>query len=132
MMQPQPLEQDFAGRVAVVTGGASGQGRAIALALSARGASVAIGSDLGTGRQRVPGTDTHMSSAAELSETQRANEAFGVQAHAQDLDVRWSESTAAFMPSAADRLGPVDILACAAGTIAEVAPQTDELWHEVL
>lgn len=46
-------EQDFAGRVVIVTGGASGQGRVAAELFAARGASVVVADIDGPGANRV-------------------------------------------------------------------------------
>src|SRR5271154_1370264 len=81
------MDRYLDGRGAVVTGGASGQGRAIALALAARGASVAIGSYLGKDAKMPSGTDTYLPTADELAKVRAEIEAHGVRAVALPLDV---------------------------------------------
>src|SRR5436309_6909601 len=90
------------GRVAVVTGGSRGIGRAIALALAERGASVAI---CYRGR--------HDAGNAAISRMrERGFNAFGAQ-----CDVSDEASVAAFFASVRGELGPVDILVNNAGIV---------------
>ncbi|HEU4988710.1 MAG TPA: SDR family NAD(P)-dependent oxidoreductase [Gemmatimonadaceae bacterium] len=95
------MTRDFTGRTAIVTGAAHGFGRAITLALAARGA-------------RVWACDVL---AAELAETQRlVREARGeCQAHA--ADVRRKEDVEAFAAEACAASGRVDILVNNAGGV---------------
>jgi NAD(P)-dependent dehydrogenase (short-subunit alcohol dehydrogenase family) len=53
--QPTDDSQDFAGRVGIVTGAASGIGRAIATALVRRGATVVLADRNGEGAARAVG-----------------------------------------------------------------------------
>jgi 3-hydroxybutyrate dehydrogenase len=122
----------LAGRSAVVTGGLSGQGLAIAHALAAEGAAVAVGSFLGAaGRQ---GDAAAYPNAAEAAEVRAALSAHGVRVHAGHLDVRDQEAIDAFLASAEAACGPADILVNAAGTTAEqpVCGHPDELWGKII
>ena len=121
------------GRVAWVTGGVSGLGRAIALALAEAGADVAIGSLVGGGRDPSQAY-THRSNADELAAVLGDIEGLGVRAFAQALDVRFDDSVAAFFGTVLAELGPVDILVNAAGVSAQVplAGHDDETWRDVL
>jgi 3-oxoacyl-[acyl-carrier protein] reductase len=92
----------LAGRVAVVTGGARGIGRAIAQALAARGAAVAI-----CYRERDDAG----------RETESLIRAHGVRALAARCDVRDEAAVAAFFSRVSTELGPVDILVNNAGII---------------
>ncbi len=88
-------ERYLESRAALVTGGATGQGHAIALALAARGCEVAIGSRLvGEGRA-VPGVHAHLPTREEMDRAVRAIEAQGVRAIGADHDLRSSGSCAA-------------------------------------
>ncbi len=99
---PRPL----AGKVAAVTGGARGIGRATAAALSARGIRVAIGDiDAALAAQ----------TAAEL----------GSGTVGLPLDVTSRESFSAFLTETESRLGPLDILVNNAG-IMPVGPFLEE------
>ena len=128
------MERYLQGRAALVTGGASGQGRAIALALAARGADVAIGSYLGEGAKFPARTDTYLPSAGELAKVKGEIEALGVRAVAQPLDVRSTESCRSLYEAAAKAFGKVDILGNAAGICAEqpVVGHPDELWDAII
>lgn len=128
-------ENFLSGRVAMVTGGASGMGRAMAMAFADAGADVAIGSLLAdkaatkTGGEVVfmPGQDQLDAVKAEL-------EAQGVKVLAMGLDVTSNESVAAFHDATVTALGPADILANAAGITAEqtISGHPDPLWHKVI
>jgi NAD(P)-dependent dehydrogenase (short-subunit alcohol dehydrogenase family) len=100
------LPRSLHGRVVVVTGGGRGIGRAIAVALAARGCRVAIG-DL----------DAH--SARE------AAEALGGDAVGLALDVTDRPAFTLFLDEVERRLGPVDVLVNNAGIMA-VAPFDEE------
>ncbi len=88
------MDQTFAGKVAVVTGGANGIGRATALHLSERGASVAV-LDI----EREP-----------LEEIAQALRATGQKALPLDVDMTQREAVAAAFQRIEKELGPIDIL----------------------
>jgi 2-hydroxycyclohexanecarboxyl-CoA dehydrogenase len=105
-------------RVALVTGGAGGIGRAIAVALAADGRAVLV-ADL---------------QAAAATEAAGEVEARGGRAIGVELDVTDSRSVAAALDSAVEQLGPVDILVNNAGWD-ELHPflETDEeFWDRVI
>lgn len=128
------MERYLQGRAAVVTGGASGQGRAIALALAARGAEIAIGSYLVEGEGLPAGTDTYLPSAEELMRARDEIEARSVRAVAVPLDVRSTESCRALFDRATQTFGKVDILANVAGICAEqpIQGHADALWDAII
>lgn len=91
--------KDFSGKVAVITGGASGVGRSLAFALGRRGAKIAIGDVDGDGLERV---------AAELAAENIEN----VVAH---CDVTSVDSLNALADSAVAQLGGLDLVFANAG-----------------
>jgi NADP-dependent 3-hydroxy acid dehydrogenase YdfG len=95
----------FAGQVAVVTGASSGVGRAIALALSAGGASVCL-----VGRDE-----------ARLESAIEAAEMVGSRAVAAQADLTSDDAVREVAESVEEELGRVDILVHAAGMI-ELGP----------
>ena len=109
----------LSGRVAVVTGGSRGIGRAIALALARRGAAVAI-----CYRQRHDAGN----------ETASLVRAEGATAFAGQCDVSDEASVAAFFARVRSEIGPVDILVNNAGIVRDsLAVYTDRAsWDEVL
>ncbi len=123
----------LSGRAAMVTGGASGMGRAMALAFAEAGADVVIGSLL-AGGGKVTGEIANLPGAAELEGTGQEIEARGVRAIGINLDVTSSESVQAFHDAAVAAFGKVDILANAAGITAEqtISGHPDALWHKVV
>jgi len=90
---------DLAGKVAVVTGGTSGIGRALSLGLARAGADV-----VATSRDRVKVAEV----ARELRES-------GARTLEQVSDVRDTDSLVALRDAVCEALGQVDILVCAAG-----------------
>jgi NAD(P)-dependent dehydrogenase (short-subunit alcohol dehydrogenase family) len=126
-------ERFLAGRVAMVTGGASGMGKAMALAFAGAGAEVAIGSLL-AGGAKAAGEVAYLPGADELEQARSEIEALGVRCLASGLDVADDGSAQAFTAAAMAAFGKVDILANAAGITAEqtVVGHPDPLWEKVL
>ena len=106
------------GRVAMVTGGASGMGRAMARAFAGAGADVSIGSLLAGGR-RAAGEVSYLPGEKELEEAKAELEGRGVRCLATGLDVTDDASVQAFFDATIDAFGKVDVLANAAGITAE-------------
>ena len=110
------------GKVAIVTGGSRGIGRAVAAALLADGASVVL-----------TGTDD-----ARLNEARDALSASGSgltdRVMVSRTDVRREREVDALMTAAVSRFGGVDILINNAGIgdFAEVAAMTSDQWHRVI
>ena len=123
------------GRAAMVTGGASGMGKALALAFAGAGAHVAIGSLLaGQAVSRTGGELSYLPGEDELAETGREIEDQGVRVLAIGLDVTSTASVEAFFEATVGAFGKVDILANAAGITAEqtICGHPDSLWHKVI
>jgi 3-oxoacyl-[acyl-carrier protein] reductase len=137
-----PLEIDLKGRVALVTGGSRGLGRADALTLARAGADVAIAdiqveSDSGEDAERygvlaqaarAQGMVYTESTVAEIRE-------LGRRALALKCDVTDREQVDAAVAQVVDELGSVDILVNNAGTLDHVAQfqqQSPELWERDL
>ena len=109
--------QFLQGRVAMVTGGTKGIGKAMALAFASAGADVAIGSR----------TDA-------TSESQAAFSALGVRVLAINLDVCSTESVRHFYETVVKSFGKVDILANSAGIYPThtMCGHPDEVWYQVI
>ena len=109
----------LAGRVAAVTGGSRGIGRAIVNALAERGAAVAF---------------TYVAREAEAREVEAALAAAGTRALAVRCDVSRPEDVVAFFERVQAALGPVDILVNNAGITRDAmfAMMSPERWNEVL
>lgn len=123
------------GRAAMVTGGASGMGRAMALAFAGAGADVAIGSLLSDRSGTVAeGEIAHLPGQGELDAAAKEIESCGARALARGLDVTSMESVEAFFDATVEAFGKVDVLANAAGITAEqtIVGHADALWEKVL
>jgi 3-oxoacyl-[acyl-carrier protein] reductase len=136
------LEIDLSGRVALVTGGSRGLGRADALTLARAGADVAIAdiqveSDSGEDAERY-GPLAQAARAQGLVYSEQTVEeirGLGRRALAARCDVTDREQVAETVRRVAEELGPVDILVNNAGTldhVAQLADQSPELWERDL
>jgi 3-oxoacyl-[acyl-carrier protein] reductase len=109
---------DLAGRVALVTGGAIGIGRGVALCLAAAGAEIAI-----TYHNHSP--DDLVASMAEL----------GRKTLALPLEADSSQSVDEVVEEVFQRLGQLDIIVANAGGLlarAPLATMSDDHWHNVV
>ena len=110
---------EFESKVAVVTGGASGIGRACALEFARGGADVAL---------------VDIASEASLAQAENLLKASGARVVSFRADVGEHERAREVVGEVVARLGHVDILVNAAGTTADapVWEMTDEQWRRVL
>jgi NAD(P)-dependent dehydrogenase (short-subunit alcohol dehydrogenase family) len=123
----------LSGRSAIVTGGLTGQGLAIAHELAKAGACVAVGSYVGeaAGRQ---GDAAAYPEPTEVSDVRDALSSHGSKVFAGHLDVRDTPAIKRFIADAEAHCGPADILVNAAGTTAEqpVSGHPDDLWLKII
>jgi NAD(P)-dependent dehydrogenase (short-subunit alcohol dehydrogenase family) len=122
---------DFTGKTALVTGGARGQGAAIAAALALQGCDIAIWD--------VPvGTPTQMDYALAGEEDLRAIakeiSALGRRIEIYEADVRSMSSVESALADTVRHFGRIDVVVCAAGvrSVALAAEMTDEAWADVM
>jgi 3-oxoacyl-[acyl-carrier protein] reductase len=136
------IEIDLSGRVALVTGGSRGLGRADALTLARAGADVVI-ADLLVESELSEETDAYgplaqVARAQGLVQTESTAEeirAFGRRAAAIRCDVTDREQVQAAVARTVSELGSVDILVNNAGTLDHVGQfhnQSPELWERDL
>ena len=122
--QQQRLAETIHGRVVVVTGGATGLGRATALEFAQRGVAVAI--------NYVDLPDRDVAAQALLTET--AIRALGVPVYCARCDVRNHGEVEKFVTTVRERLGGVHYLVNNAGVAHDGAlwRLSPEAWQEVL
>ncbi len=109
----------FAGRVALVTGGSRGIGRATALALGARGASVVV---------------VYVQQARAAAAVVREVAAAGGTGHAVQADVTSEADLARLADTVGARFGRLDVLVNNAGVVAPARTETLPLaeWRRVI
>jgi SDR family mycofactocin-dependent oxidoreductase len=118
------------GRVAFITGGARGQGRAHALALAEEGADVVV-SDICAD---LPVLGYPMATADQLAETVKLVEEFGVRALGLQVDARDTEQVNSAVEQTIAEFGRLDILLANHGIVdfSTVETTTDESWNTIV
>lgn len=121
------------GRTALITGGLTGQGLAIAGALAEAGANVVVGSYVGEMAGRL-GDAAAYPESSEVADVRGGLESYGVKVVAGHLDVRNISIVREFIAKAEAKCGPIDILVNAAGTTAEqsICGHSDALWEKII
>jgi len=112
-------QKEFAGRVAIVTGGTRGIGRAIALELARRGADVAF----------------NYAKSAEAADTLKVElESLGVRALSVQCDVASTEAAAEMVKQVKDAFGRIDFLVNNAGITRDnlILRMKEDDWDEVI
>lgn len=127
------MSRSLHGRAALVTGGLTGQGLAIAHALASEGAHVAVGSFVGAFAGRL-GDAAAYPDSAEVEQVRTALAGRGSTAFAGHLDVRDAAVIEGFVARAERVCGRFDILVNAADTTAEqaVCGHSDALWLKII
>lgn len=124
------MQGSLAGKAAIVTGAARGQGRAIALALAEAGADVAI---CDVGAAAMPTVGYAMGGA--LDDVARGIEAQGRKAVAMACDVRDQSQIDPFMAATLEAFGRLDILVNNAGILTGGRPAhelDDAMWTTMI
>ncbi|MFM9917181.1 MAG: SDR family NAD(P)-dependent oxidoreductase [Rhizobacter sp.] len=118
-LTPLALQLSMAGRVVLVTGAASGIGRATALACGQAGAAVAI---------------NHLGRAAEADNLASQLEASGVRVCVVEADVSRADDVTALVVAVTSALGPIDALVNNAGIIQDrpFLETTESDWDRML
>jgi SDR family mycofactocin-dependent oxidoreductase len=118
------------GKVAFITGGARGQGRAHALALAAEGADVVVADIC----QDVPVLGYPMATTDQLAETVKLVEEFGVRALGLQVNARNTDEVNAAVQRTISEFGRLDILLANHGIVdfSTVETTTDESWNTIV
>src|ERR1700722_12737970 len=113
------MDQQLTGKVALVTGGGRGIGRAISLALARAGCDVAVNY-----RERRDDADSAVREIRELGRCAAAIQA----------DVSHAPDVTQLVDAAASQLGPIEILVNNAGKILiqSIDQMTEESWNDML
>lgn len=118
------------GKVAFITGGARGQGRAHALALAGEGANVVV-TDICAD---VPAAHYPMATPDQLAETVKLVEEAGVKALGLTVDARDTDQVNAAVAQTIETFGSLDILLANQGIVdfTTVENTTDDSWNTIV
>jgi len=117
------------GRVAFITGGARGQGRAHALALAAEGADVVVAD-----APRPMNLTYPLGTEDDLRRTAKEIQELGGRCLPIAVDVRDAAAVSAAVEETVSSLGSLDILVANAGVVSTgpLEQVTDEIWHQLV
>lgn len=120
----------FEGKVALVTGGARGQGRSHAVNLAKRGVDVVVFDIL----EQIPSVQYPMSTQSDMDETIKLIEEEGVRALPIKGDVRDYDSVAGAVEATLARFGRLDLVAANAGILPTTGAQAQQLeaWNDTI
>lgn len=118
------------GRVALITGGARGQGRSHALALAREGADIVV-CDIAEQIDTVP---YEMGTQEQLDETTSMVEDLDRRCVAVKADVRDGDQMRSVVERGLSEFGKIDILCANAGifSFSTIAEMSDEKWHDMI
>jgi SDR family mycofactocin-dependent oxidoreductase len=118
------------GKVALITGGARGQGRAHAVTCAREGANVIIADVI----DQLPTVSYKLATKDDLDETVRLVQTYGRRAIAAQADVRSQEQLDAAVTAGMAEFGKIDILIANAGiwTLGSFWELTDQQWDEMI
>lgn len=122
--------EDFEGRVALITGGARGQGRSHAVALAERGADIVLCDRC----EDSPAVNYPLATAADLDETAELVRATGRRCITTEADAADRAAMAALVAEAESAFGRIDVAVANAGVsvAAPVQSLTQEQWSEAI
>ncbi|MDH6288694.1 mycofactocin-coupled SDR family oxidoreductase [Rhodococcus opacus] len=122
--------EDFKGRVALITGGARGQGRSHAVALAERGADIVLCDRC----EDSPAVNYPLATAADLDETAELVRATGRRCITAEADTADRAAMDALVAEAESEFGRIDVAVANAGVsvAAPVQSLTQEQWSEAI
>ncbi|MDI9949951.1 mycofactocin-coupled SDR family oxidoreductase [Rhodococcus sp. IEGM 1305] len=122
--------EDFEGRVALITGGARGQGRSHAVALAERGADIVLCDRC----EDSPAVNYPLATAADLDETAELVRATGHRCITAEADTADQAAMDALVAEAESEFGRIDVAVANAGVsvAAPVQSLTQEQWSEAI
>jgi SDR family mycofactocin-dependent oxidoreductase len=122
--------EDFEGRVALITGGARGQGRSHAVALAERGADIVLCDRC----EDSPAVNYPLATAADLGETAELVRATGRRCITAETDTADRAAMDALIAEAESEFGRIDVAVANAGVsvAAPVQSLTQEQWSEAI
>ena len=121
----------LAGRVALVTGAARGQGRAYAVRLARDGADLILGDICGPVSPSIP---YESATPDDLAETVRLALAEGVSVHSATADIRDDAALRRLVADGLERFGRLDVVVANAGVLSwgRLWELSDEQWNTVI
>lgn len=125
---------ELSDRTALVTGGASGIGRSIALELARRGSNIALMSMSGDNPRKLSAELKHFASATELETTRTEICALGSECLNFDGDVASEEDVARMVQDIAKAFGGIDVLINNAATncVHPVHEHDNQVWKRII